>query len=454
MKTNSCLATVQTDDPSVQFVIDHPRCCLFLRPGYGKTRIVIDAFLNLYISDKVKRILVVAPKLTALTTWPYELTEVKGIPCNSIVGNLKHRKEAMEKTKDFLFSVVNIDVVSWMCKEYGDRLFTEIFDSIVIDESSKFKAPNTKRFRTLVKRVDKAKRVVAMSGTPQSENIMNIWSQMRLVDRGNRLGDSFYKFRSRYFYQYNRFNWQPFRDSVKTITKRVSDICYTVHDPSIKQVPERKVNHYRVLDAKTQQVYDRVKSDFVYEFQSGGILNSTNIGVNLNKLLQICSGSVYVKTGIWDGDIGTQVVHRGKIEFLKRLVSELNRRLIIVYNFRFELADLQKEFPEAKLINDQTINDWNAGRLNMLLLHPLSAGHGINLQHGGSTIIWYGLTWSLENYLQTNARITRRGQKATETEVHHILTKGTVEEVIVRKLKNKETSQESFLEAILEAMTQ
>ena len=443
-----------------QFILNNPRCCIFLRTGYGKTRIAIEAIELLRLLGKVQRVLIIAPKMVAMSTWPDELRRYDIFP-NLIMGGKKERRAALHRTW-LPYNIINVENIPWLIDTL-DKPFSRIkvsvddmqpiqdgFDCVIIDESSKFKSPTSARFHAIKDQIDEAGRVILMSGTPISNGIANIWSQIRLVDCGVRLGRSFYQFRNRYFYPDGRFKWSPFPDATQIIIDLISDICYSEHDESVVQVEEQKIGHMVELDKESKEIYNNVRQHFIYEWNSGLTLTAPNLGVAMGKMLQICSGSVYVKTD--DGN-KSQAIHTNKMRKLQKLLKEIDRPAIIVYNFRFELDALRQTLgEESDTISIDAIQRWNKGKLRYLLIHPLSAGHGINLQFGGNTIIWYGLTWSLENYMQTNARVTRRGQKEDHTEIHHILTRKTLEQTVVDRLRSKETTQENFLQGIVDGI--
>ena len=440
-------------DKASRFILENKRCCLFLRTGYGKTRLTIEGIELLRVLGDINRILIVAPKMVALDTWPEELKRYNITP-NMIMGDRTQRTRALLRTYP-PYNVINIENLPWLIEKM-DKPFKALndsgdgFDTIIIDESSKFKSPTSQRFHTVKDVIDQAERVILLSGTPISNGITDIWAQMRIVDRGRRLGRSYYAFRRRYFFPVGKFKWEPFNGSEQRITDLISDICYSQHDPAIKQVPEKKIVHPVILDAKSERIYKEIKQNFIYEWESGDTLTVANAGVAIGKLLQICGGSVYLPEKYDHKPVIP--VNTVKLNRLRKLIYDLNKPMIIVYNYKFELAGLQAMLPAniTSTISKEAIQRWNSGQLRYLLIHPLSAGHGLNLQFGGNTIVWFGLTWSLENYMQTNARVTRRGQKEGHTEIHHIVTKRTVEDSIMRRLHYKKNTQQNFIMGLID----
>ena len=434
---------------AINFVEKTPRCCVFLKMGYGKTRIVIEAVKRLMDYRKVKRVLIIAPKLVALDTWPAELV-IMGISeddINSFVGTLPMRELAMESEAPW--NIINVDVVPWLLDYWKDiPLGTPFctaeqnegdqFDMVIIDESAKFKNPSTKRFKALKRHIDFASRVVIMSGMPITNSLLDIWSQIRLVDTGESLGTSFWKWRAKYFYESYMHQWKPFSGARRRILQKIAPLCFSEHDEDVVLPEEKHHYHSAVLGAAAAVAYQEMQKQFILQM-GDKIITAANAAVVVGKLLQICSGSVYM-----EGE--SQYCHGGKLQRLRELLDSLEGNIIITYSYRFELRDLLQFLgDDAKRISAENVRAWNLGNVKYLLIHPQSAGHGLNLQFAGNKIVWYGHTWSLDAYKQTNARVTRRGQRQSTTEIWHIVTEGTVEETLIQKLELRNDTQEGFM---------
>ena len=381
----------------VHKIIEQKKIALFLKTGYGKTRIVLSAISRLLEAGEVKRVIIIAPLLVANKTWSDEIVEcgeeISNIDLMICTGGRQRRYTALTNTDANVF-IINVENVTWMVDH---NLFD--FDMVVIDESSKFKDPKTKRFKSLRKVFEKCDRRVLMSGTPMSNGVQNLWSQTYLLDGGERLGTSYARFRLRYFYRVSKFKYQLYSGAEARIMDLVSDLCYSEIATHVEKIKEEHIHHPVIMSAEARKIYDSIKNDFIYEL-SEGFITAAHAGIVLNKLLQICGGSVYLE------DRKCVQIHEGKLAKLHLLIDYRFKgdSIIVVYNYNFERDKLREEFPHSRMIKKpQDITDWNEGKIEMALVHPASAGHGLNLQFGGNKIVWYGKTWSLENFIQTNA---------------------------------------------------
>lgn len=417
---------------------------LFLDMGLGKTVISLTAIERL-IHDHlaVSRVLVVAPKRVAEQTWPGELgkwTHLQGLSMSVIAGSAKERTAALRQTADIY--VIGRDNVAWL----ADQDF-EPFDLLVLDELSSFKNHRTKRFRAMRKLRATATRVVGLTGTPAPNTYMDLWAQMYLLDRGERLGKNITAFRNRYFTQLFKGSYMEYEirpGAKEEIDAKLADLCISMKaEDYLKELKEPIVIDHRVqMTDKEMAQYKDMERKAVLELDDEWITAATAAAVS-NKLLQMANGAIYDEEGAFTA------LHDRKLDALEELVEEATGQpLLVAYAYKSDLARIQERFPEArKLETGQDMKDWNAGKIPMLLAHPASCGHGLNLQDGGSVLIWFGLPWSLEYYLQTNARLHRQGQKEP-VRIYRILTEGTMDEKVLEVLKGKNLRQEKLLQEL------
>lgn len=431
----------------IDFIISTPRCGLFLDMGMGKTVCTLTAIEELiYDSFEIQKVLVIAPLNVAKVTWVDEVEKwnhLKHLTVSKIVGSETQRRKAIETEADVY--VINRENVVWLVDNYSKKW---CFDMIIVDESSSFKSSKSKRFRALRKVVDKTSRVVLLTGTPAPNSLLELWPQLYLLDKGERIGKTLGAYRDKYFAPGRRngqivYEWNPREGAEDEVYDKISDICVSLKSGI---VPVNKSYEDVVVELSPEEkgVYQRLVKDMIIQLD-GQTVVASNSAVLANKLLQLANGCVYDECG--------QVVniHSRKIEALKRIVDK-SKNMLVFYSFKHDLAKLKKSFPFAKTLDGEgAIREWNAGKIKMLLVHPASAGHGLNLQFGGSTIVWYGLTWSLEMYQQANARLHRPGQK-NDVEIYHIITKGTIDEKVLRVLSQKEVNQKMLLDALNDQM--
>jgi len=359
-----------------------------------------------------------------------------------VLGSKEERRRALNLDADIY--VINRENTKWLVDYYQKDW---PFDMVVLDELSSFKSHRAKRFKALRKVRPLCKRVVGLTGTPAPNGLIDLWSQVYLLDSGSRLGKTITGYRERYFLPDKRnrhviFSYKPKEGAEEAIYEKLSDICISMKNKDYLKIPERLDNILSItLPPKVMEQYRQLERDLLLPLLDGDVV-AGSAAVLTNKLLQMTGGAVY------DEDGEMQLVHDEKLNALEDLIEAANGKPVLVYYaYRHELERIQKRFDCRVLDKPQDIEDWNKGDVPVMLAHPASAGHGLNLQDGGSTIIWFGLPWSLELYQQANARIHRQGQKNTVV-VHHLVAKGTVDEDVMQVLKNKETGQEALLQAV------
>lgn len=430
---------------ATDFILNQSICCLMLDMGLGKTVITLTALWQLALdSFDVSRVLVIAPKRVAEDTWPKELAKwehLTGLTSSLVLGSAAERKAALQK-KAFLY-IINRENVAWLVKNhYWD------FDMVVIDELSSFKSNKAERFKAMKKVRPMVTRIVGLTGTPAPNTLLDLWPQMYLMDMGQRLGRFIGGFRDRFFLPDKRnreiiYSYKPREGAEDAIYALISDICISMKAADYLDMPERIDNRIEVsMSPKERKLYDDFQKDMVLSIGDEE-LDAVNAAVLSNKLLQMANGAVYGE------DKKVIPIHDRKLDALEDLVEAANGKpLLVAYWYKHDLQRIKARFKNARCIDTaKDIDDWNAGQIPLALIHPASAGHGLNLQDGGCTIVWFGLTWSLELYQQLNARLWRQGQKHTVV-IHHIITKGTHDEDVMRALENKDTRQSALIEAV------
>ena len=430
---------------ATDFILNQSICCLMLDMGLGKTVITLTALWQLTLdSFDVSRVLVIAPKRVAEDTWPKELAKwehLTGLTSSLVLGSAAERKAALQR-KAFLY-IINRENVAWLVKNhYWD------FDMVVIDELSSFKSNKAERFKAMKKVRPMVTRIVGLTGTPAPNTLLDLWPQMYLMDMGQRLGRFIGGFRDRFFLPDKRnreiiYSYKPREGAEDAIYALISDICISMKAADYLDMPERIDNRIEVsMSPKERKLYDTFQKDMVLSIGDEE-LDAVNAAALSNKLLQMANGAVYGE------DKKVIPIHDRKLDALEDLVEAANGKpLLVAYWYKHDLQRIKARFKYARCIDTaKDIDDWNAGKIPLALIHPASAGHGLNLQDGGCTIVWFGLTWSLELYQQLNARLWRQGQKHTVV-IHHIVTKGTHDEDVMRALENKDTRQSALIDAV------
>lgn len=413
----------------------------------SKTVITLSALYNLCLDRfDVHRVLVIAPLRVARDTWPAEIQKwdhLKGLTWSVAVGTAQERLAALRQ-KTFLH-IINRENVQWLIEDSGIRWE---YDMIVIDELSSFKSHQAKRFRSLLKVRPRVKRIVGLTGTPSSNGLMDLWAEFRLLDMGKRLGRFITHYRDQFFMPDARnmnqiFSYKPRPGAEAEIYRRIRDMTISMKSTDYLQMPECVMNHVLVyLSPSEQDTYNALKRELVVQL-GGEEVDAVNAAALSNKLCQLANGAVYTE------DKHTVCFHDRKLDALEDLIEGANGKPVLVaYWFKHDLARIQKCFTVRELKSSGDIQDWNAGRIPVAVIHPASAGHGLNLQAGGSTLVWFGLTWSLELYQQTNARLWRQGQQADTVIIHHIIAQGTIDEQILQALEDKDKTQAALIHAV------
>lgn len=427
-----------------EFIINHPACALMLDMGLGKTVITLTSiWLLLYDYFEFSKVLVIAPLRVAHDTWSKECEKwehLKGLILSKVLGTEKERKAALARSADVY--IINRENVEWLCENYKFD-----FDMVVIDELSSFKSPTAKRFKALRKVRPKVKRIVGLTGTPAPNSLMDLWSEINLLDMGERLGRFITVYRNQFFVPDKRnqqviFSYKLREGAEEEIYKRISDICVSMKACDYLKMPERIDNIVEVkMSEKEKALYEKLEKEMLLPFSDGDI-DAVNAATLSNKLLQMANGAVYDEFKV------VKKIHNRKLEALEDLIEAANGKpLIIFYAYKHDKDRIEERFKITEIKTSADITKWNEGKIPIAIAHPASTGHGLNLQRGGSTVIWFGLTWSLELYQQANARLWRQGQKETVV-IHHIVSKGTVDEDVIKALKNKDINQSALIDAV------
>lgn len=436
------------------YIIEHEGAGLLMDMGMGKTITTLTAVEEL-IRDRfeIRRVLVIAPLKPAVETWPAEIEKwdnLKGLTYSLIIGSEKERAAALSKDVDIY--IINRENIVWLV-EYFKKKWP--FDMVVIDELSSFKSSKSQRFRALKRVRPLIRRVVGLTGTPTPNGLLDLWAQIYLIDGGEVLGRSVTAYREKYFVPDKRnavtiFSWKPKENAAEEIYEKLKSCCISMNSAEYLALPERLyINHEVELPEKVKEQYFQLKKDMLLPFEDGDI-DAGTAGILVNKLLQFCGGCVY------DENRGVKEFHSEKLSKLEQLIEEANGQPVLVfYAFRHERDRILSRFPEAVDIKDENaVKRWNAGEIPILLAHPASAGHGLNLQAGGHIVIWYNWTHNLEWYQQANKRLHRPGQKETVL-IHHIGVKGGLDmQVLNNVLADKAGAQEFLINALRAMITE
>ena len=390
--------------------------------------------------------LVIAPLRVARSTWPDEIAKwdhLNDLTYSVAVGTEKERLEALRKNVEIV--IINRENVDWLVNKSGYRFN---FDMIVIDELSSFKSYSAKRFKALLKVRPYVEKIVGLTGTPSSNGLMDLWAEYRLLDFGERLGRYITRYRLKYFTPDKRsatviFSYKLLPGAEDEIYNAISDITISMKAKDYLKMPDLIINEVTVdLDPTERRTYETLRKEMVVQISEQEEIDAVNAASLSGKLLQMANGAVY------DEDKRVLRIHDKKLDALEDLIEAANGKpVLIAYWYKHDLERIKERFNVREILNDQDIRDWNNGKIDVAVIHPASAGHGLNLQQGGSTMIWFGLTWSLELYEQANARLYRQGQNETVV-IHHIITKGTIDEDVMLALKRKEKMQSALIDAV------
>lgn len=432
---------------AIEYIETHPVAAVLLDMGLGKTVISLTAIADLlFDSFEVHRVFVVAPLRVARDTWPAEIAKwehLKGLTYAVAVGTVKERRAALMAGADI--TIINRENLQWLIESSN---FPFDYDMVVIDELSSFKNHKSKRFQALMKVRPKIKRIIGLTGTPSSNGLMDLWAEFKLLDFGERLGRFITHYRNDYFIPDKRngeiiYSYKPMPYAEDAIYRKISDITISMKSTDHLQMPELITSQYEVqLSEDEEKRYEELKADFILELPEGEI-TAANAASLTGKLSQLANGAIY--------DDGGNILefHDRKLDALEDIIESANGKpLLVAYWFKHDLQRIKKRFDVREIKTSKDIIDWNNGDIPVAVIHPASAGHGLNLQAGGSTLVWFGLTWSLELYQQTNARLWRQGQTSGTVVIEHIITKGTIDERILKALSLKEVSQNALIDAV------
>jgi SNF2 family DNA or RNA helicase len=431
---------------ATDFILSHQIAAVLLEMGLGKSVITLTSIFDLTLdSFLIRKVLVIAPLRVARDTWPAEITKwdhLTGLTYTVAIGNEAQRKAALlQRAQVYLINRENVD---WLINESGIPFD---YDMVVIDELSSFKSHSAKRFRALRKVRPGVKRMVGLTGTPSSNGLMDLWAEIGILDMGKRLGRYISHFRDAYFTPDKRsqqviFSYKPKPGAEETIYRLISDITISMKNTDYLKLPNLVINEIPVLLSDDERRhYETMKAEMVLSLK-GKEIDAVNAAALSGKLLQMANGAVY------DGIGGFARLHDRKLDALEDVIEAANRKpVLIAYWFKHDLERILERFPAERLDSTDSIIRWNNGDIPVAVIHPASAGHGLNLQAGGSCLVWFGLTWSLELYQQTNARLWRQGQKDTVV-IHHIIAKGTIDEQVMKALKDKDKIQTALIDAV------
>lgn len=437
---------------AISYIEEHPVAAVLLDMGLGKTSITLTAINDLlFDSFDIHKVLVVAPLRVARNTWSDEISKwehLSDLHYAIAVGTESERVAALKSKADIY--IINRENVQWLIEASGVSFD---FDMVIVDELSSFKNHQAKRFRALMKVRPKVRRMIGLTGTPSSNGLMDLFAEFKLLDMGERLGRFIGQYRTSYFKPDKMngqiiFSYKPLPGAEKQIYNKISDITISMKSTDHIKMPELVNSRYVVhLSEKEQERYEELKKDLVLQLPDGEI-TAANAASLSTKLCQMANGAVY------SDDENILKIHDKKLDALEDIIEAANGKpLLVAYWFKHDLQRITErlhklKIPFAKLDTDASIRNWNEGELPVALIHPASAGHGLNLQSGGSTLVWFGLTWSLELYQQTVARLWRQGQTAGTVVVQHIIAKGTIDERVMKALSLKDSTQSALIDAV------
>lgn len=432
----------------IQHVLDNPYCGLLLGMGLGKSSITLSALEYLHNTFEVKKTLIIAPKRVAEHTWTAEQTKwdhLQSITVSRIIGNEKQRIAAYHTPADIY--IISRDNIAWLVAWCQQVLKKWPFDCLVVDESSSFKNRASQRFKAVRKILPKLRRTIILTGTPVPNGLLDLWSQIYLLDQGARLGRTFTGYKDTYFRASAQnghivYKYELKEGAQEKIQNSISDICLSMTAKDYLDLPER-IDITEDVELANYEAYLDFKKTETMQLQNGEDITPVNAAAMYNKLLQFCNGAVY------DDEKNYHIVDNSKMEAVIEAVEALNGKpVIIFYQFQSDLDRLHKQFPEAiKLESGEHIDQWNAGKIPILIVSPFGDSHGLNLQDGGFNCFWFGVCWSLEFYQQSVARLDRQGQ-AERVVNKRFIAKGTVEEIMISRLGEKGVTQDVLIEAL------
>lgn len=438
---------------AIEYIKEHPVAAVILAMGMGKTSITLTAIEELmYDSFEISKVLIIAPLRVASTVWSDEIEQwehLNHLTYSKILGTEKERLDAVRKQADIY--LINRENLQWLIEKSG-RPFD--YDMVVIDELSSFKSWSSKRFKAFMKVRPKVKRVVGLTGTPSSNGLMDLFAEFKVLDMGERLGRFITQYRANYFRPDKMngqivYSYKLLPGAEERIYEKISDITISMKAMDHLKMPELINTRYPVyMDEKEKQFYEDMKNGLVLPYMGEDEITAANAAALSGKLCQMANGAVYTDS--------KEVchIHDRKLDALEDIIEAANGNSILVaYWFQHDLERITERLQKlkvdhARLITEDSIRKWNKGEIAVGLIHPASAGHGLNLQKGGSTLVWFGLTWSLELYQQTVARLWRQGQTANTVVIQHIITEGTIDERILKALSEKDGTQSALIDAV------
>lgn len=432
----------------VNKILGNENVGLFLDMGLGKTLITLTSVNELlYNRFEINKVLVIAPKKVAEATWQNEIAKwshLKHLRYSTVLGTERQRIKALNTPADIY--IVNRENVVWLVDLYKNNW---PFDTVVCDEFSSFKSHQSKRFKALKSVKPHINRLIGLTGTPSPNGLLDLWSQVYLLDSGERLGKTFYSYRANYFKSdYMGYSYEPVKDTEKIVTDKISDICISMKADDYLDLPDAIDSVIPVcLTPKAKKQYEDMEKKMVLEIADAELIDATSAAALSNKLLQLANGAIY------DEDHNYHEIHDCKIEAFMELIEQLNgKSALVFYNYQHDLVRLQEALAKTKLRvkkleGPQDQNDWNSGEIDILLTHPASSAYGLNLQQGGNHVIWFGLNWNYELYVQANKRLHRQGQ-TEKVIIHHLVTQNTRDEDVMAALEKKENVQNYVLESL------
>lgn len=442
----------QYQEYATQRILDTPYIALLLEMGLGKTVSTLTA-MDLLLNDyfEAGKVLVIAPLRVAEDTWSREIEKwdhLRHLRISKVLGSAAARRKALKADADIY--VINRENVEWLVSEYGSQW---PFDTVVIDELSSFKNPQAKRFKALRRVRPMMKRVVGLTGTPAPNSLMDLWAPMYLIDQGERLGKTITGYRDRYFTPGSRnghvvYEWKAKQEAEERVYEAISDIAVSMKAEDWLELPERIDRTIQIpLSQKAREQYKKLEKELLLPFLDADVVAQT-AAVLSNKLLQMASGAVY------DEEKGVKLIHDAKLDALEDVIEAANGKPVMVfYNFKHSLSRIQERFPQARILRkgkdgNEDIKAWNNDEIPLLLLHPKSAGHGLNLQESSCrTVVWFDQIWSLEEDQQANARVHRQGVRHNIV-VIRLVAEGTMDEDAVAALERKAAGQDALMEAV------
>ncbi len=430
---------------SINFFKKQKRCALFLDMGLGKTVTTLTAVTDLIDSFAVNKVLIIAPLRVANSVWEQECENwqhLQALQVSICTGSERNRLAALQTSADVY--TINRENIKWLVDFYGKKW---PFDCVIIDESSSFKNASSQRFKALKKVAPLTNYMLLLTGTPSPNGLLDLWPQLHLIDFGERLGRTMTAYKQRFFESdYMGYNFTPRQGSQAKIEKLISDKCLSMTADDYLELPARiDIVEKLQLPKKVLAQYQEFKKEMFIGFENSEAVEALSAAVLANKLLQFANGCLYT-----DELKNYKELHRVKLDALADLIeANQGENILIAYNYKSDLERLIKRFPDAKVLdkNQTTIDDWNAGKIPVLLAHPASAGHGLNIQKGGSLIVWFGLNWSLELYQQFNARLHRQGQEKP-VRIVHLVCEDTIDERVLQVINDKDATQNGLIQAL------